>query len=101
MNFSTLNVGIARRDITPPLGTRLFGYPSERIGNEVADGLNVTALALRGEGSDAVLVSLDWAVIDEEEVDAIRRDVGQATNCVASQNITFSASHTHSGPETT
>jgi hypothetical protein len=101
MNNAPLRVGIARRDITPPLGTRLFGYPSERIGNQIADGLNVTALSLQGDNCNAVLVSLDWAVIDEDEVVALRREVVAATDDVSPENITLCASHTHSGPETT
>lgn len=97
--FSHLRAGIARRDITPAPGTPLFGYPSERLGHEVADALNATALFLQQGAVQACLISLDWCLIDEVEVAALRRDIAQACG-IAPENITLSAIHTHSGPTT-
>ena len=100
MNMPSLQAGVARRRITPPPGTRLFGYPGERQGNEVADDLNATTLVLQTDTCTAVLVSLDWAMIDEAEVHAIREETTARTG-IPPYNITFCATHTHSGPETT
>lgn len=96
---TALRAGIARRDITPPRGTELFGYPTERFGNEIADGLNATALALQSDGCLACIVSLDLALIDESDLADIRNEVALATN-LAPDNLTICATHTHSGPTT-
>lgn len=98
MEFS-LSAGIARQTITPPPGTALFGYATERLGNHVADDLNATALVLQSGSTIAVFVSLDICVIDEEETAKIREDASAKT-AIAPQNITIHATHTHSGPAT-
>lgn len=94
-----LSIGIARRVITPALGTLLFGYPTTRHGNVVADDLNATALVLRSGETTAAIVSLDLAIIDEPEIEAMRAMVSAQTG-IASRNITIHSSHTHSGPVT-
>jgi hypothetical protein len=94
-----LKIGIARRDITPPLGTELFGYPTQRFGNEVHDALAATALVLQSGECKACIVSLDLCVIEESDVALIRRDAEVATS-IPAQNITLCATHTHSGPTT-
>jgi neutral ceramidase len=99
MSASALQAGIARRDITPAPGTPLFGYPTERLGHEVADALNATALFLQSGEVQACIISLDWCLIDAEEVAHLRLKIAKACN-VAAENITFSATHTHSGPTT-
>lgn len=95
----SLSVGIARQIITPPAGTLLFGYPSERRGDHVADDLNATALVLQKNSTIAVLISLDICVIDEEETAKIRAEASAQTG-IAPENITIHATHTHSGPAT-
>ncbi len=99
MSVSALQAGIARRDITPAPGTPLFGYPTERLGHEVADALNATALFLQQGEAQACIISLDWCLIDGEEVEILRKDIAQACG-IAPENITLSATHTHSGPTT-
>ncbi|MEO6906564.1 MAG: neutral/alkaline non-lysosomal ceramidase N-terminal domain-containing protein, partial [Abditibacteriaceae bacterium] len=98
MKYS-LSAGIARQIITPSPGTPLFGYPTERLGDHVADDLNATALVLQSGTTTAVLVSLDIAVIDEEETTKIREEASAQTG-IAPENITLHATHTHSGPAT-
>jgi len=97
--MNTLCAAIARCDITPPLGTLLFGYPSERRGNVVADGLNATALVLQSGEETAVVIALDWAVLDEEETAAIGAAISDATG-ISARHVTLCCSHTHSGPPT-
>ena len=94
-----LSAGIARKIITPPPGTLLFGYPHERRGDVVADDLNATALVLQNDSSTVALVSLDICVIDEEETTKIREAAATQTG-IAPENITVHATHTHSGPAT-
>lgn len=99
MSTPSLRAGVARRDITPKLGTPLFGYPNNRRAESVDDGLNATALFLQSDGCDACIVSLDWCIIDETEVAKLRAEISKQTN-LAPENITFHATHTHSGPMT-
>lgn len=97
--MNKLQAGIARRDITPPLGTTLFGYPTVRVGHVVADGLAATALVLRSDETSAAIVSVDWGQIDEQETAVLRNLIAEKT-CIPPHNITFCASHTHSSPAT-
>lgn len=97
--MNSLEAAIARRDITPPPGTPLFGYRTERLGHVVHDGLNATALILRQGQTVSALVSLDICLIDEDEVALIRSAV-TAIAGIAGANITISATHTHSAPIT-
>jgi len=100
MENQTLRAGIASDDITPPLGTRLFGYPDPvRLGQVVADRLRATVLLLDGAAHSAALVALDWCLVDEEETALIRTAVAAATG-IDPADVTVCASHTHSAPET-
>ncbi len=95
-----LAAGLFRANITPRLGTRLFGYPDpERRGPKVADPLATTVLVLRGDRYTAAIISLDWCLVDEDETAEIRLAVERATG-IRPQNITVCATHTHSAPET-
>lgn len=97
--MSGFEVGFARRDITPPLGTPLFGYPSERISNAIGDALCATTLVMRDGEQCSALISLDLCVIDEDEVEALRNAI-DARVAIVPANITICATHTHSGPMT-
>jgi hypothetical protein len=99
MSPPLLRAGVARHDITPEVGTSLFGYPSQRRAENVDDNLNVTALFLQSDDCNACIVSLDWCLIDEIEVANLREAIATNTN-LAPENITFHATHTHSGPVT-
>jgi hypothetical protein len=99
MSTPTLRAGIARRDITPEIGAVLFGYSGQRRAETVDDGLNATALFLESDDCNACIVSLDWCLIDEIEVARLRELISQATE-IAPENVTFHATHTHSGPVT-
>lgn len=96
---NSLLAGIARRDISPTLGTELFGYPQQRIGNVIADPLNATALVLQNGDEIAAIISLDIGQLDEIEVAVIRADIENAIG-IPAPKITICATHTHSGPTT-
>jgi neutral ceramidase len=99
-NFmSELQVGIARSIVTPPPGTLLFGYPVERKGYDVDDDLNATALVLKQANLVTAVISIDWCVIDEDEIALIREAIHKATG-ITPHNITICATHTHSAPMT-
>lgn len=97
---SLLLAGVGRTDITPALGTALAGYPvQDRVAETVRDPLHATALVLARGDCQVALLSLDWILIEAEEVAAIRRLVEAQTGITAA-NITVSAIQSHSAPRT-
>lgn len=97
---SLLFVGVGRTDITPALGTALAGYPvQDRCAETIRDPLQATALVLARGDVKVALISLDWILIEEEEVAAIRRLVHAQTG-IAPANVTVAAIQSHSAPRT-
>ncbi|MCX6046140.1 MAG: neutral/alkaline non-lysosomal ceramidase N-terminal domain-containing protein [Chloroflexi bacterium] len=97
---SSLLVGVGRTDITPELGTALAGYPTQdRYAESVRDPLHATALVLVRNGVKAVLLSLDWILIEAEEVAEIRRLVHERTG-IEPAHVTVSVIQSHSTPRT-
>lgn len=95
-----LHVGFARTEITPALGTPLGGYPVEdRVAEHIRDPLHANALVLERSGVKVALLSLDWIIIEEAEVDAIRQAVAAQSDIVP-ENVTICAIQTHSAPRT-
>lgn len=92
-------VGMAKEDITPKLDCQLYGYPWERIGRRVRDGLNVSAVAVSREEESILWISADICALDHELCDRIRKEISEKTG-VKWENILYSAIHTHSGPVT-
>jgi hypothetical protein len=95
-----LRAGFARTDITPPLGTPLGGYPvEERVAESIRDRLQANALVLEDNGLKAALLSLDWIIVEQEDVEAIRRLVSDQTG-IPPAHVTVCAIQTHSAPRT-
>src|SRR5579864_5488565 len=87
--------GVARVDITPPVGHPMGGY-SERKGNATGthDPLYATVLVLESGSSSVALVTADLRSFVSTRVgDAARQRFGVRTTIISS-------SHTHSGPLT-
>ncbi len=89
--------GAARADITPPVGTLLFGYNPHQVSTSVHDNLAVTAAAFSDGETTAVLVTADVCEIQTALSDEIRQAAGEAAG-IDWQNILLSATHTHSAP---
>lgn len=97
---SLLLAGVGRTDITPPLGTALAGYPvQDRVAETIRDPLHATALVLARGDCRVAIISLDWILIEAEEVTAIRNLV-QAQTGIAPANVTVAAIQSHSAPRT-
>ena len=94
---SSFKVGVGREVITPPLGTALYGYPNVRYATSVHDDLNVTAFAFSSGDECAIMITADICTFGREEAVALKGLVSEATG-VATDRITLSAIHTHSGP---
>jgi hypothetical protein len=93
--------GVARRDITPPVGIYARNWGAAR--HDVAEGVHrrllATALALGGDsGGPLLLLSLDlgWWRTDEDEL-RMRRALLERTGLDESR-LLVALSHTHAGP---
>jgi len=95
-----LQAGVGRVDVTPPLGSRLSGYPVEhRQAQSVHDPLYATALVLKRGPQRVAMVSLDWVLIDERDLESVRRGAHEQTG-ITPENVTVCPIHTHTGPST-
>jgi hypothetical protein len=93
--------GVARAEITPPIGVMLEAYHREEPSTGVLDPLYATALALRaGESAPVLLLAIDNVGLLVAETDAIRQAIAAATGLSLVQ-IMVLFDHTHSGPRAT
>jgi hypothetical protein len=74
-----LQAGFARLDMTPPLGTPLAGYYSQRLAQGVLDPLSINALALSDGEHTAVMLTVDVLGIRRSYTDEIRAMIAQRT----------------------
>ncbi len=91
--------GVGREIITPPLGTLLYGYANKRLSTAVHDDLKLTAFAFESEKYRAIMITADICTLENDEVSVIQEMIAEATG-IDRNAITFSSTHTHSGPAT-
>jgi len=93
-----LVAGVAKTDITPPIGTPLAGYGARRAqpSTGVHDPTEARALILDNGTEKLALVSVDHLGFDHGMVDRIRAIASAATN-ISPDHIFIMSSHTHSG----
>jgi len=92
--------GVARADITPPVGVDLCGYgarPGPSTGFH--DDLVATALYLSDGSAEVFVLACDLVGLHHDNVAALRRDIEERTG-VAQASILIGCSHTHAGPAT-
>ena len=92
--------GAAREDVTPKVGTCLYGYVPNHHSESVHDGLNVTALALESESTKALVITAEVGNIQNALCDELRAEISAKTS-VPFENIVISCTHTHSAPNLT
>ena len=96
-----LHVGVARVDITPPVGITpvIWGAQLHTRAEGVDMPLYATALALRDAETDvaAVIVDLDLLLLPFALAERLRRAVSELTG-VPFEHVRVSATHGHSGP---
>ena len=95
-----LYAGVAREIITPEVGGFLFGYNDHTRSHTVHDDLTVTALILRSEETETLLLSATVCLVHENLVEEVRKKAGAAAG-IPPEHVILSATHTHSGPCTT
>ena len=94
----TLQIGVARADITPPVGIPMVGFAGRDEATDVHDPLTATALAVSGAGQQAVLVCTDLLYLQAETVADYRRTIAAATG-LPPDHITLTCAHNHFGPD--
>ena len=97
--MSNFKVGMAKTDITPPIGALLYGYPSERISNNVLDPIAVNAVAICQDGETIVLISAEICAMNLDKCKLVAESIAKSTG-VKAENILYSCIHTHSAPIT-
>lgn len=95
-----MKVGIARTDITPPIGVRLSGFAGrDWRSNGVRDELQSTALWIGDGATTAGVITLDTIGLSIADDAALRRVAGRRAG-VAPDHILVACSHTHAGAAT-
>lgn len=95
--MSDFKLGFARKDITPSVGTRLYGYPGARKSQTLHDGLTVNALVFQKGNERAILISADVCTIPDTVNLTLRKIIEKETG-IKYNHIILHAIHTHSGP---
>ena len=96
----TLKAGVARVDITPPVGVYLSGGLRKRASQTIGTPLFAKALVLDYGETQIGFLALDLLIIHKETI-ASAGEIIKAQTGMDIENIMVSASHTHSGPYTT
>lgn len=92
-----MKAGIAKIDITPPLGIALNGYYRERWATHVIEPLYVTALAFSDGTNTALAISLDISEILQRDTDQIRAQVAEYVG-IPFEAVFLACVHTHTAP---
>ena len=89
--------GAAREDITPPVGTLLYGYVPDSVSTSVHDGLEAVAAAFAQGDVKALLVTISVGDFGTALCDELRAKIGEETGLPAGR-VVIAATHTHSAP---
>ena len=92
-------LGKAKKVITPPLGTPLYGYPryEQRKATSVHDDLHANAAAFGYGKPSALLLSMDICSIRTDLRDRLAAEIAKVIP-IPAENIIIASIHTHSGP---
>ncbi|MFB6397269.1 hypothetical protein [Polymorphospora lycopeni] len=90
-----LRVGVARADITPPVGMRLTGTLREGASEAVDRPLTLSALALLGGRTTVIVLACDLIHLSPDEVAHLRRAVVER---IGPADIFVNVSHSHATP---
>jgi hypothetical protein len=93
-----LEVGVATRDITPPVGYRMAGYFYERRATAVHDVLYAKAIAFKQGPTKFVLIVCDLCQTAPEVVEQARSVISQRL-AMPREHVCIASTHTHTGPD--
>lgn len=95
----SLQAGVAKVNITPPIGCLMAGYGGRTHGAVgIRDDLWARALYLNDGTAEIVLISVETVGLTAESVQRIRARIAEETG-IPGPHVYVSATHTHSGPE--
>ena len=98
--MSKLIAGVARANITPPVGMLMSGYASRTDpATGIHDELNTVVIYLHDGEMEAALVTTDLISISAEGTARVREACAAASG-VPPENILVAFAHTHGGPQT-
>ncbi|MEM2110611.1 MAG: neutral/alkaline non-lysosomal ceramidase N-terminal domain-containing protein [Candidatus Bathyarchaeia archaeon] len=97
----TMIAGVAKVDITPPIGLELsgYGYYRNRKSTGISDALYSKAIVLSDGTTRVAIVSNDLIGLPKEVTKKVREEVSKETG-IPKENILLACTHTHSGPAT-
>ena len=98
-----MKAGFARALITPPRATVMEGWTTRDLEQPAASGvhddLHASALYVRHEGEEALIMGLDVLFFSREHADRMKGALGRVLD-LSPRQILLNASHTHAGPAT-
>ena len=96
--MTELQVGVARADVTPPVGTPSIGFAARGPLTALHDPLLATAMVLSDGERTGVLITCDLIGLDAETTAEVRAGVSERTG-IPGKGVTIACSHTHYGPD--
>ncbi len=94
--MGTIKIGWAEESILPPgKKVSLAGQFFERISEYVESDITATAMAVEGDGEQAIIVSADIIGLTSEGLQLIREKFARLTDEVAPDKVIVGATHTH------
>ncbi|MEO8127889.1 MAG: hypothetical protein ABI822_12395 [Bryobacteraceae bacterium] len=97
---NSLQAGVYRVDITPPLGITMCGYFARAgVANSIERPLTATAVVLASGGKKIAILGCDLISILNPAVDEIRTEIASALGTTV-ESVLINCSHTHCGPNT-
>ncbi len=95
-----LQAGVATVDITPPVGSVMYGYGARgsNVSEGVHDSLYAKAIVLDDGETRVAIVTLDLGAFTAENTRNVRGFIGKRANI---DHVICVASHTHSAPRAT
>lgn len=97
MSDKRFTAGASRRDITPPVGTLLYGYTPDTDSRCVHDPLYVTAAAFRQGDETALLLTVTVGDFGTALCDEMRKKISAELGLPVGR-IIVASTHTHSAP---
>jgi|GEM_PF-2635256 len=96
--YAQINVGAAKRDITPVIGVdemKNMNFKTVSV-EKILDPLHSRVVVFKGAEQSVALVSLDILVFRQEDFDELRQQVIDETGV---DNVICSLTHTHGAPQ--
>ncbi len=97
MSSNFFKASAYKADITPPIGTLLYGYNPHQESYSIHDRLSVTVLAISQNEKTVLLYTVEIGDINTELTDELRNSLSLKLN-IPVEHILISSTHTHSAP---